>query len=388
MAPTVQKALISPSKRAFWVLRNDWPVPKPQPTEVRIKVMASALNFADCFVQIFSIAFITKYPWVGGYDVAGVIDEIGSEVTDFAKGDRVVAPAGSDRDSNRDSGFQEYCVCFAQNVAKIPDRMSFDAAASIPLALTTAVAGMWSADRPENPEFTTVAMTPPWEAGGTTKYAGKPAFILGGATSVGQFAIQAVRMHNFSPIIVTASLRHTDYLTSLGATHVIDRNLPAKAILAEVRRITKGAPVAYASDAVGDKTTQLLAFDSLAPDGRMSSVTPVGPWDRTKAKLAPGDTRRVGRAMASFRLPQYRELGVEVYKRLPGWLETGALKPTRVQVLPGGLKAIPQGLRPIIGGKVSGVKLVVNPPDTPEDTKLEESWPNLKNYCAVIGRFM
>ena len=87
--PTVQKALVVPTERAPWELRTDFPVPSPGPQEVLVKVMASALNPADWFVQTHGISFVKEYPYVGGIDGAGVVEIVGEGVTSLKKGDKM-----------------------------------------------------------------------------------------------------------------------------------------------------------------------------------------------------------------------------------------------------------------------------------------------------------
>ena len=89
MAPTTHKALGVPEEKADWKLYTDRPVPSPEPTEVLIKIMAVAVNPVDAFIQKFGAPFVKEYPWFGGVDGAGVVEEIGSEVTTLKKGDRV-----------------------------------------------------------------------------------------------------------------------------------------------------------------------------------------------------------------------------------------------------------------------------------------------------------
>ena len=72
----------------------------------------------------------------------------------------------------------------ALHALQIPEGISFDQAASVPLALATIVLALWDhSPRTEK----SIRLTPPWEEGGLTKYAGKPAFIIGGSSSVGQY---------------------------------------------------------------------------------------------------------------------------------------------------------------------------------------------------------
>ena len=68
---------------------------------------------------------------------------------------------------------------------KIPDNISFDQAASLPIGLSTVLVPLFNHD----PNSETANFTAFWEEGGTEKYSGKPAFIIGGASSVGQYGM-------------------------------------------------------------------------------------------------------------------------------------------------------------------------------------------------------
>ena len=81
-------------------------------------------------------------------------------------------------------------------------------------------------------------------------------------------------MQGFSPIIATSSLKHADYLKSIGATHVLDRSLPSADVLAELPTLTAGQPVVYAFDAISAPDTQHLAYGARC-GGRDGHNTPV-----------------------------------------------------------------------------------------------------------------
>lgn len=89
MAPKTQKAIVVPEPKQPWKLVTDWPVLTPGPKDVLIKIISAALNPADWKVQQYAPPFITEYPFIGGLDGAGIVEEVGAEVANVSKGDRV-----------------------------------------------------------------------------------------------------------------------------------------------------------------------------------------------------------------------------------------------------------------------------------------------------------
>ncbi|KAI0749263.1 GroES-like protein [Daedaleopsis nitida] len=327
--------------------------PHPGPQDVLVKIFATALNPVDWKIQAYGY-FITNYPFVPGTDAAGIVEEVGAEVTNVAKGDKVLFQGWFE---NPKATFQQYAIVPAEITAKIPENISFDQAASIPLGLATVFTGTWNKD----PEAKSTDIPAPWEAGGETKFAGKPAFILGGSSSVGQYAIQLARLNKFSPIIATASLHNEALLKSLGATHVINRSLAPEAILSEVQKITGGTPIQYVYDAVSLADTQSIAYQALAPGGVLLLVLPDAIPEDLKADA---DGKKIVNVFGNIHTPSNRKIGVEVYKRLTQWLKDGLLVPNRVEVLPNGLAGIPDGLNRLKEDKVSGMKLIARPQET------------------------
>jgi len=198
----------------------------------------------------------------------------------------------------------------------------------------------------------------PWEEGGRGKYAGKPFVILGAASSIGQYVIQLAKLSGFSPIIVTASLHNAEFLRSLGATHVLDRNLTLEQLRGEIVKITK-EPLDLIYDAVSVPETQLAAYELLAPGGTLVLVL------YTKITEERPD-KKVVRAFGQANFPpENRVVAAELYgKHLTAWLKEGIIKPNRFEVLPNGLEGIPEGLERLRNNLVSGVKLVAHPQET------------------------
>ncbi|RPD60290.1 GroES-like protein [Lentinus tigrinus ALCF2SS1-7] len=354
--PTKQKALFLESKLGqFNVSTTD--VPKPGPDDVLVKIEATALNPLDWKVQKYGL-FVEVYPTVLGFDAAGRVVAVGENVTSFAVGDRVIVQGWYNAAKAEVHGtFLEYYDTPAKFVSKIPESISYDEAATIPSGLATAAFPLYNTDSNEN--FSSAKLLPPWVEGGRGQYAGKPILILAGATSIGQFVIQLARLSGFSPIITTASLHNAPFLKSLGATHVIDRKLPAEQLKAEATKLGGGL-FEYVYDAVSVAETLELGYALTAPKGDFMVVL-----SGAELKAAHPDTdKRIHMAHGLFASPVNHEIGASLLAAVPELFASGDLKPNRPEVLPGGLNGIVGGLERLYNDQVSGVKLVVRPPET------------------------
>ncbi|RPD72419.1 GroES-like protein [Lentinus tigrinus ALCF2SS1-7] len=353
-----QKALYLTARAGQWVV-GEAPIPRPGPKDVLVKVVSAALNPIDWkLVDSPFSSIIQSYPFISGTDGAGIVEDVGVDVTTLVKGDKIVFQGYF---VNELATFQQYCLVPAAITAKIPDNISFDEAASVPLGLATVVLALYNQD-PKSDK--TLRFTPPWAEGGTSQFAGKPAFIIGGSSSVGQYAIQIAKLANFSPIITTASPHNTTLLASLGATHILDRALPTSTILSKLPALAAGKPLEFVYDAISLADTQALAYQAASPGGAVVLVLPeVIPEELKKSKG--GDGVRVSGVFGNVHHPDNRRCGEEMYARLTGWLEKGIIKPNRVEVLPNGLAGIPDGLARLEAFKVSGMKLIARPQETP-----------------------
>jgi len=169
--------------------------------QVLIQVHAAALNPIDKLRVAGYISGMMPEQYdtsVLGYDVSGVISEVGDDVSDYKVGDEVyVRLAGMDY-----GALAEYVVCSTGEIAKKPSNISFSEAASIPLAGLTALQSL--------------------RKGGVTE--GSKVFIPGGAGGVGSLAIQiAKKMLKASHVCTTASTgKGFDICKEAGADQIID----------------------------------------------------------------------------------------------------------------------------------------------------------------------
>ncbi|KZT70272.1 GroES-like protein [Daedalea quercina L-15889] len=341
-----QNALLLGSRQGSFDVGNA-PVPEPNSNEVLIRVEAVALNPIDWKIQAYGTA-VEAYPAVLGSDIAGVVQEVGLNVTRFEPGDRVITQGVIG--VNDHSGFQQYTLGYGELTAQIPEWMTFEEAATIPLGLATASLGLYNAYSAQ----TSVGLFPPWEPGGRDHYAGKPFVVFGGSTSVGHYVIQLAKLSGFSPIITTASPYNAPALLALGATHVLDRHLSPNALRAHIASIANGS-IDTVYDAVSVPETQNLAYDLLAPGGCLVLVL----QDAIEEDRKSAD-KQVVTVGASISQAHNRDMGVSLYAALSALLEETEIQPNSVEVLPCGLTGIPAGLQRLRAG-VSNVKLVAQP---------------------------
>ncbi|KAF7789621.1 hypothetical protein EIP86_000567 [Pleurotus ostreatoroseus] len=368
--PTKQKALVIPAAHApFEVQETD--VPQPGAGDVLIRAESVGLNPFDWKVQEYD-PFKSKYPLIFGCEAAGTVVQSGAGVTSLAVGDKVLHAAWIDYPA-----FQQYNLAPADLCVKVPSNLTLDQAASVPQAFDTALIGLYC--HPENNGGAN--LTPFWRDGGRGKYAEQPILVLGGSASISQPgklldsslitlslindqphpAIQFARLSGFSPIITTASLKNTSFLTSLGATHVLDRNLSAAAFTSAVRDILAGKPLRLVYEGVSDVDIQRAAFELLAPEGQYiggggaDGLSPEQRNNKEKQFISP---------YGSPFMEDRRQMCVSFYKQLTPLLESGELKPNNIEVLSGGWNGAIAGLKRMKEGGVSAQKLVVHPFDT------------------------
>ncbi|KZP22104.1 GroES-like protein [Athelia psychrophila] len=367
---TPTKALFLLTKFGEFAVRSAG-IPKPGRGELLIKNEAVALNPIDWKMQTWGLV-IQHYPAIIGLDTAGTVEAVGEGVTEFQKGDRVM---GFGALNARQSTFQQYSITSVQSSAKVPQSVSLEQAASLPVGICTATVGLYQTN-----EYGAGLMAP-WEQGGQGKYSGKPFIVLGGASCNGAYVIQLAKLSGFSPIITTASPHNTTYLESLGATHVLDRHLDTAALKSEVARITQ-LPVKVIYDTVSEQDTQKLGYELLAENGTLVLVLPSTlEDDRVKSaeenalrhneiylSQGPGITHASGKTVkttsSSPFVPGNENILSGLYANLPNYLDTGAIQAVRVEILPGGLEGNAGGLDRMRNGRVSGTKLVVRPQDT------------------------
>ncbi len=176
------------------------PDPRPNPDEVLVEVKAIGINPVDVKTAEGK-AFYSQLkgfdPLIPGWDIAGKIIEIGSEVTGFKIGDRVF---GMVNFPGHGKAYAEYVAAPAVHLALMPDNISFEEAAATSLAALTA----WQ-------DLTQQARIK----------AGQKVLIHAASGGVGHFAVQIAK-HLGAYVIGTSSASNRDFVLGLGADEHID----------------------------------------------------------------------------------------------------------------------------------------------------------------------
>ncbi len=213
------------------------PYTSPRENEIVVENRAVAVNPLDWILQLTGHLIFPwiKYPFILGADLAGEVVEVGTAVTRFKVGDRVLGHAvGTDkkRNSSAEGAFQVYTVVLAHLAAPIPSNMSYEHASVLPLALSTAACGLFQKDQ--------LALEHPCA---NPKPTGKTLLIWGGSTSVGNNAIQLAVAAGYE-VITTASPRNFDAVKALGATQVFDYH--GKTVVKDIIKALRGKTIAGA----------------------------------------------------------------------------------------------------------------------------------------------
>ena len=224
--------------------------PVPAAGEVRIRVRAAGVNFADVLARLGLYPDAPKPPMVVGYEVAGRIDAIADDVKGFAPGDRVIA-------LTKFGGYADTVVVPAATCFTFPDRLSDAEAAAIPVNYLTAAIALYR-----------MAALAPKET----------VLIHNAGGGVGVAAIQLARLRR-AHVIGTASASKHDALRTFGVEHTIDYRHAN--VVEEVRRITKGRGVDVVLDPIGGPSF-LSSYRLLAPLGRLVvfGVSAAAPGER------------------------------------------------------------------------------------------------------------
>src|SRR6266508_2925173 len=231
---------------------NDVPTPTIARDEILVKIKSTAVNHLDLVEASGAARQILPIdlPWIPGHEFSGVVEQIGSDVAAWAPGDAVFGTSGM-------GAYAEYLAVKPAAIARKPSNLSFEEAASVPVASQTAWQGIFTHGQLEK---------------------GQTILIHGGAGAVGAYAVQ-LASHAGATVIATASGDDEAYVKSIGASRVIDyREAQFERVLRE--------KVDVVFDLIGGDT-QKRSFLVLKEGGHLvSAVQPVSQEETAKHRVS------------------------------------------------------------------------------------------------------
>lgn len=220
---------------------DDLPEPTAGAGDVLVDVRAAGLNFPDVLLSRGKYQFKPAPPFIPGGEGSGVVRGVGAGVTDFATGDRVAF-------TMLHGAFAERVVAPALACVKVPERVSFEAAAATPLTYLTVMHAL--VDR-------------------AALRAGETLLVLGAAGGVGVAATQIGKMLGARVIAAASSPEKLEFCKQNGADLGIDY---AREDLKErTKALTDGAGANVVFDAVGGPYSE-AALRAIAWEGRFLVV--------------------------------------------------------------------------------------------------------------------
>jgi NADPH:quinone reductase-like Zn-dependent oxidoreductase len=268
---------------------QEQPDPQIGPGEVRIDVAAAGINFADVMARMGLYPDAPKTPCVVGYEVAGTVLELGEGVEGLTPGQRVVA-------GTMFGGYASQVVVQASDVVALPDELSFEQGAAIPVNYGTAWAGL---------------------IGFGSLQAGERVLVHSAGGGVGIAATQIAKRTG-AEVYGTASPGKHERCRELGVDHPIDytksgweRGLPKFDVIL---------------DAVGGKSFR-TGYDLLRPGGRLVAFG--------ASALVSGQRRNLVTALRTvIRMPRFNMIkqmseskAVVGLNMLSLWKDRGTLQP-------------------------------------------------------------
>ena len=172
-------------------------IPEIKPDEVLVRVKSVGINPVDNMITRGEVKLITPYsfPLTIGNELAGAIEKTGEKVTEFKEGDRVF----SRLPTNKIGAFAEYIAINKKDLAKIPEYLSFNEAAAIPLTALTAYQAL---------DILQVK-------------SGETLFISGGSGGFGAMAVPLAKARGIK-VITNGSLENKERVLALGAEQFLD----------------------------------------------------------------------------------------------------------------------------------------------------------------------
>lgn len=270
------------------------PEPQPKANEALVAIKAIGLNFVDVYFR--EGRYPSKLPFIVGQEAAGVVEQVGAEVTSLKPGDRVAY-------TGLQGSYAEKAAVAADRLVKIPEGVSFEQAAALMLQGMTA--------------HYLVKSTYPLKSG-------EICLVHAAAGGVGQLLVQMAKTIGAEVIATAGTDAKCEIARKAGADHAI--NYEKQDFEEETKRITGGKGVHVVYDGVG-KSTFEKGLNVLRPRGYMvlfgGASGAVPPFDLIK--LSQKGSLYITRPTLGAYIADRKELEWRA-SEVMGWVASGKLK--------------------------------------------------------------
>jgi len=295
--------------------------PQPASDQVRIKISASCVNFADTIMIQGHYQTRPDFPFAPGLEACGEVLECGNATTRFKPGDRVMALLGY-------GGFAQQALANEADCFHVPDNMSDDIAASFLIGYVSShVAIRWQGKLE----------------------AGEKLLVLGASGGVGLTAVEIGKALGATVIAAASSAEKLEITRQHGADELI--NYKRDSLKARVAEITSGTGADVCYDPVGGDLFD-EALSSLAWGGRILVIGFVGGIPQIPAnRLLVKHRSAMGSSLRFFRefRPELLHASVE---ELINWWQDGKLNPLVTQKFP--LEEVPAAMAELLERRAVG----------------------------------
>lgn len=317
---------------------------------------------ASCILEIrlAKLQHRKNWPHNSGDDIAGIVHSVGKDVYEFKSGDRVAA---FHQPGKENGSFAEYAVAPDWTTFHIPQNVSFEEAATIPVAALTAAIALY-VDMKFPAPYNLREPAEGWKKAGL--------LIYGVTSAVGAFAAKLARLSGLRPIIGIAG-RASGFASTL-VDYVVDYRRGEDAVVEAVEEILAreglGRKVPNVFDAIsenGSLEATLRFIDQTS--GTVSTVLPPKLFAKDKENFKyPTGVNAVNSAVPRVH-STHRDFGYLWSRYMGRLLEDGRLKAHPYEVIPGGLNGVLTGLQNLKDGKASAVKYVYRIEETEDATR-------------------
>lgn len=321
------KAIVCHELSGLTALRlEDVPEPRPRSGQVRVRVRACGINFADSLIARGQYQTQPEPPFSPGFEVAGDILDVGEGVTDFRAGDRVIAitPHG---------GYAEQVVANVDRCVPMPATMPYEQGAAFPVVFGTSHIALWHRARLR---------------------AGETLVVHGASGGVGLTAVAIGKQLGATVIATASSPEKLAVAREHGADYLIDTR--REDVRSRIKELTggRGADVIY--DPVGGELFA-ASLRAIAFEGR---ILVIGFAGGTVPQIPANHLLVKNVDVIGLNWPAYAERHPQVmtasFRTLMDWYLTGAIRPYISAIYP--LERAVDALEQVVARKSTG-KVVI-----------------------------